>query len=418
MGSRIVCRLLPLLLLLLEGIAAAAEPRLTLSLEDAIARAETQSPLIRRADRNQEVVAALRTGAALVLPSNPTAAVALGDRRDKSSSVPLSQGLEWGVRVEQAVEIAGQRSTRLAEVAQAMAAAKARAQLARIETRARVRAAYFGVLIAEAQAKSARHREELAEQVLASARARVQAGAAAVVETNLAVAEVGRAQHERIEADLGVGDARRGLSRLLGLPDAAIIQLASPLALPPLPVTPLPELVAAAQSRRQEVQMLEANKSQLDAMLVRLRREVVPSPTLFVEVQQQQPGQLYVGSGLGLSLPLWRRNQGEIAVTRAERRRIEEEQSLLEQEIALEVSALYRSTFARHQQATLWKSEIVPAIESNLDLVGQGWRAGKFDLFRVVQVAREAAEAQRKQLEALGSLWQSVIELDRAVGRP
>jgi len=51
-----------------------------------------------------------------------------------------------------------------------------------------------------------------------------------------------------------------------------------------------------------------------------------------------------------------------------------------------------------------------------VELVTQGWRVGKFDLFRVVQVSREAGEARRKELEVLGTLWESSIELGRAVG--
>ena len=51
----------------------------------------------------------------------------------------------------------------------------------------------------------------------------------------------------------------------------------------------------------------------VDATTTRLRRERVPNPTLFVDVAEQQPGQLYVGGGLALPLPLWRRNQGELA---------------------------------------------------------------------------------------------------------
>jgi outer membrane protein TolC len=60
----------------------------------------------------------------------------------------------------------------------------------------------------------------------------------------------------------------------------------------------------------------------------------------------------------------------------------------------------------------------VPAAERARDLLTQGWQAGKFDLFRVIQVSREAGEARRHQIEALGNLWQAAIELDRATGAP
>ena len=49
-------------------------------------------------------------------------------------------------------------------------------------------------------------------------------------------------------------------------------------------------------------------------------------------------------------------------------------------------------------------------------LMTEGWRAGKFDLFRLLQTSRDAAEARRLYLETLGLLWDSTIALDRAVG--
>ncbi len=58
----------------------------------------------------------------------------------------------------------------------------------------------------------------------------------------------------------------------------------------------------------------------------------------------------------------------------------------------------------------------MPSAEANVELVRQGWLGGKFDLFRVVQVTREAADARRRQLEVLGELWRARIELERATG--
>jgi outer membrane protein TolC len=48
----------------------------------------------------------------------------------------------------------------------------------------------------------------------------------------------------------------------------------------------------------------------------------------------------------------------------------------------------------------------------------EGWRAGKFDLFRLLQTSRDASDARRLYLETLGLLWDSAIALDRAVGAP
>ena len=96
----------------------------------------------------------------------------------------------------------------------------------------------------------------------------------------------------------------------------------------------------------------------------------------------------------------------------------DDERALLARQVALEVDRALRDVRARDEQARIQATEVVPAAERARDLLTQGWQAGKFDLFRVIQVSREAGEARRHQLEALGSLWQAAIELDRATGTP
>jgi outer membrane protein TolC len=233
---------------------------------------------------------------------------------------------------------------------------------------------------------------------------------------NLAEVERGRLAYERLEAELLVGRALNELRVQLDLPAEVPLELTTPLGEPQLVETPLETLIAEAQRRRQEMAVLEASRSQLDAQIVRLRREVVPSPSLFVDVMAQQPGQLYAGGGIAFALPLWRRNQGPIAIARAEKAQTEEELGIAASQIAIEVAGALRATRTHAEEARLWAASVIPAAESNVELVTQGWRAGKFDIFRVVQVAREAGEARRRQLEVVGALWNAAIALERAAG--
>jgi cobalt-zinc-cadmium efflux system outer membrane protein len=291
-------------------------------------------------------------------------------------------------------------------------------RLASVETRARARVAYLSALIAKAQAESARRREELGQRLYESARARVQAGAASDVELRLAEVERGRLHADRVDAELGVGDTLAVLRLLLELPVDGPLVLSTPLALPAQVSSPLAPLLDLARARRAELKTLDEQRSQLDAAVVRLRREIVPNPTLYVDFARQQPGQTYLGGGLALSIPVWRRNQGELAQVRAERDLLDGEREIIERTIGVEVERALRTTVARRVEAELWEREIVPAAEATVELVQQGWRAGKFDLFRVIQASRDAGEARRRQLELLGALWQASIELDRATGTP
>lgn len=402
------------------GHAAGERPGavVDLTIEAALARAEERSPLIRRALAERRVVGARRVGAAIALPSNPVIVGAIGRRTDASGASPLSEGIEWGLHLEQSFEIGGQRGARMTEVDRALDVASARVRLARAETRARVRVAYVLSLLGREQVEDARHREQLALQVLESAQARVGAGATSDVEVALALVERGHAGHDRAEAELARAEAETALRLLLDLGPGETLALTTPLAEPDEPSKSLPLLLAAARARREELRALAATRSELDATLVRLRREVVPNPALFVDVARQAPSQTYLGGGLGLAVPLFRRNQGEQAIVSAERDRTEEERRLREHEIELEVTRTARNLAARRTESKLWGATIVPAADSALELVTRGWQAGKFDVFRVIQVAREAAIARRKRLELMGMLWFDAIELDRVTGEP
>jgi len=390
--------------------------RQALSLDEAMARAAQRSPLVRLAQKERDVVRSLRVGAGVLLPANPIVTFSAGGRRDRSASVPPANGFEWLARAEQMVEIGGQRGTRLKEAARALDVASARLELAEIETRARVRAAYVGMQLAEAQARAAGEREALGARVLESARARVKAGAASDVELHLAEIEAARFTHERLGAELAVDEAADAVRALVGVPARTTLELTTPLSPPAAPARDLDAAIAEAQARRVELALLDAERAEIDASIVRLRRERVPSPSLFVEVAGQQPGQLYAGGGLSVALPVARRNQGELARARAERDRLGEERDVTARAVELEVAHLYRAVAAHRLQSTLWSSQIVPAATATVELVRQGWTAGKFDIFRVVQVTREAEEAKKRELETLGALWDATIALDRATG--
>ena len=133
-------------------------------------------------------------------------------------------------------------------------------------------------------------------------------------------------------------------------------------------------------------------------------------------LERELPGQFFVGAGLAIPLPAWRRNQGEKAVVLAAKDRVAQERSLVEREIALQVEHAFHRVISTYEQAKILETRVAPAAESSVTLLTEGWRAGKFDLFRVIQASRDVGEARRAQLDAIEDFWQAVVELDRATG--
>jgi cobalt-zinc-cadmium efflux system outer membrane protein len=402
--------------------ARAAEPALRdgrLTLNEALRLAEETSPLVRRARAEREVVAARDVGASLWLPTNPVVSGGAGPRKEgPPSSVITEKGLQYFVHAEQTVEIGGQRSARRAVVSHALRTAELRVAVARAETRARVRAAYVGTQLALARVDAAAQREALVAKLLDAVSARVAGGASSNVDLELARLERGSAARARVDATLAAADALARLRLLVGLGPAQKLALDAKAAVPALRAEGLAALLARAQAQRAELAALASGLQEIDADITRLQRERIPSPTIFAELQRDLPGQMFIGGGLALPIPVWRRQQGELALARADRSRVEEERTLVERDVALEVERAFQSEAAQREMTQLLDREVLPAAEAAVTLMTEGWRAGKFDLFRLLQTSRDASEARRLYLETLGLLWESSIALDRAVGAP
>ncbi|HVZ72353.1 MAG TPA: TolC family protein [Polyangia bacterium] len=398
------------------GSTPARGETVALDIDEAARRAAEASPVARRARAQRGSVEARRVEAGLLLPSNPVASFELGPTR--TDGPPKREDLGVAARLEQTIEIAGQRGTRQAEVERAVDAAGARARLAEVEARARGRAAYVAAQLADAQLEAARRREALVTQLEASVRTRVSMGAASDIDLRLATLERGRIERERHEFVQAAGDALAELRALLALPPDATVTLTTALAAPARPLPTLADAIARAVERRADLQALDADRSELDASIVRLRREAVPSPTLFLDVERDRPGETFMRGGLALPLPVWRRQQGAIAIARAEQARVDVERTLATREVALQVDQALRAATTRGAQVAVNEAAILPSADEALDLLTQGWRAGKFDLFRIIQASRESGDAHRHALEDLGRLWEARIELDRAMGTP
>jgi len=395
--------------------AVAAASAAALTLDQALSLAERASPLVRRARAERDAVAARDVGASLVMPANPVVAAGAGPRRESDTG---ARGVQYFVHAEQAVEVGGQRGARREVVSRALRTAELRVDVARAETRARVRAAYVGAQLALARVDAAAEREALVAKLLEAVRARVAGGASSNVDLELARLERGSAARARVDATLAATDAQARLRLLVGMPPAQRLDLERRAVAPAPRAEVLPALLARAQARRAELAALASGVDEIDADIVRLRREAIPSPTLFVDVERDLPGQLFVGGGLAVPIPTWRRQQGELALARADRLRVLEERALVERDVALEVERAFQAEGAQREMAQLLDREVMPAAEAAVALMTEGWRAGKFDLFRLLQTSRDASEGRRLYLETLGLLWESSIALDRAVGAP
>lgn len=383
-------------------------------------RADLYAPELVRARNQLAHTSARRVGAAHFFPSNPLASLMIGLRKEEQPDGTALRGIQHQLHIEQALEVAGQRWTRLSAVAAAVAVQRDVVEYARSLTRALVKALYVQCVLAEQRLAVAQKGEDVARQLLSSVQTRVQLGAAGAIEANLARIEVSRVVGDRVEI-AAEREARISELRILtGTPTSTMFRFTTQVA-GSVPFGTLPEVdvqkhIEKALALRPDLRAVQAQQNHLVAEERRLRREVAPNPIVAFDYQQDLAGQIFLGGTVGLTLPVFQRNQGPLAQLQAEKRAQKEEEHLLSTRIHVEVTQALRTLRLRQTQIESFAKDALPPAEENVELLRRGWQAGKFDLFRVIASLREMIEVKTRYLTMLEQLWLAGITLERASG--
>lgn len=125
-----------------------------------------------------------------------------------------------------------------------------------------------------------------------------------------------------------------------------------------------------------------------------------------------------LGGTVGLTLPVWSRNQGALAQLFAQQAQRQSEERLLRNRMMGEVAQAQTRVLLLHRQVEEFQKTVLPPSEGNIELLRRGWQVGKFDLFRVIAASRELADTRLRLLALLEDLWSAAFELERAVGVP
>jgi cobalt-zinc-cadmium efflux system outer membrane protein len=77
--------------------------------------------------------------------------------------------------------------------------------------------------------------------------------------------------------------------------------------------------------------------------------------------------------------------------------------------------ALERYQNARAAMA-VYGADVLEALQQNLALVNEAYRAGKVDFFQLLVIRRDALEARRDSIDALAELHIAEAQLQSAIG--
>jgi cobalt-zinc-cadmium efflux system outer membrane protein len=394
-----------MLFALLLGIGSACSqqpPRL--SIQEALDLADKQN-LDLAAARRQRAVALAGIQIAKQRP-NPTA-----------NFTALRDEPHEGLFFDQPIEVGGQRGRRIDVARQEGALTEVEiATLAR-QVRRSTREAYYATAYARAESERLSRVVDLARRLDQIAQDRYKAGDVAqleVVETGLEVS--------RAEADLQVARQREivslsELNALLNEPATKPWELAGTLE-DTTPTTRLEDLLSRAYQSNPDLQHLGGEKKVEESRRSLLKAERIPDLVLDAGMDFNSPRDFRYGprGQVSIGVPLFSRNQGEIAQSLANARVLDAETAATERSVSARVEAAFYDLEAQRTQVRLYHDRLLPVARQLESMAEESYRAGKTGILTAIQAQQDVQSVESSYLQSLEQLQNLYAGLEETVG--
>jgi cobalt-zinc-cadmium efflux system outer membrane protein len=266
-----------------------------------------------------------------------------------------------------------------------------------------VKAAFSRVLASERLVEVSTQLVAVAESSAATARKRVDAGAAAYQEQLRAEVQLVQAQAELREFERELATARQVFVTHLGRPDLKEARLLGTLA--EKPSAALTETVGEAfLARHPSAVAAQANVDRAELEYRRARLEPYPDTTVGVSGGVLgETDQSIIQLGFSLPIPLLDRSKGKQQEARANVKVAEAELHAVRQHLLREWTNAQKRYRTAAEQVASYREQAVPKADEALRLVQRGFEEGKFNFIDLVDTQRTTAEVrlayQQKLLE-------------------
>lgn len=338
---------------------------------------------------------------------------------------------DFSAGVSQTFELGGKRTKRVA-VAE-LELQQIRADVLALERKlaVEIRTAYTNALSA------ARQLDVLEKLIVANAEivriieARLKEGDVAPLDLNLVKVEADGLRIKTIQARNDLETALLELKTLIGADVAEAIKLSPQSEKPPRLDLGLSELTAIALRDRADLQAARLGEQLGAARLNLAKSNAVPNITGSARFTRSKgvldfPARLGGGGfpntdnsitfGMSIDIPVFNRNQGEIASAVGEQTQAARSREFLESIIKRDVTVAYRKYRAAAETLTIYAVQIIPRSEENLNAVQRAYGYGEFSVFEVVNEQRRLIENITNYNQSLRDYYNALNELETALG--
>lgn len=391
----------------LIGQRAAAAQELTLTLDDALARAREHAPAVLVARTRIDEARGAQVDAAAPAPDNPKLGGSVGPRWS-----PGGQSADWQVEVSQALRPPGERTALLAAATAGVEQAAALAEDAARQALGDVARAFLTTLAAQERVRVTAEDEEAAFAVRGAVEQRAVAGDATALDVHLARVEAVRTRAGRGAAEAALATGLASLRAQLALDPGAPLHLDGALAV--AGGFDLPTLLAHVADRP-DVRAFEAERRTAEAEVRVGRSMALPAVDLRAGYAREGGDQLVTG-GISLTLPAFQRGQGtrRSARARAERARIEADAARRTAEA--EVRGAHEAWRQLSDAARDVEAEGLPALAGAETLALRSYQAGEIGLEALVLTRRQAQDTRLALLDRLLDAALAAVDLQVRAG--
>ena len=412
---------------------------LRLTLGEARRRALALNPDLAAARYDVAIARGQYRQASVLLRSNPSAEVLGPGRSGTSSELAITQELEVG----------GQRAARrTAADAGVTRAERGTANTARMVI-AETEAGFFRIVAADRRAALAEEILALNERLAQVAIRQLDEGEISKLDYNLAIIELGRSRSKALSARRERQETNIVLRQLLAVPATvsiapvidsvhrhAVIDNATGMVRVPAEalqdVTPddstaradqtptgvsLDELLTRAAARRPDLAEREAAIRQAGAEVTAAQREAVPNLLFRAVVEQNSEGTgRTVRPGIGLAVPVFNRNRGDIDARRAAARQAVASRDAIATQVRADVERAYRTYSSSALEVEVLESTVLGPARENRRLLEAAYRGGKVGLPVLLLIRNQVIDAELEYWSAWLAEREALAQLRAAVG--
>ncbi|MEP6903043.1 MAG: TolC family protein, partial [Actinomycetota bacterium] len=344
----------------------------------------------------------------------------LGGEDENALSVGVSQVFETGNKRNRRTAVAE------LELQQIIAEVSALERQLVVE----IRTAYTNSLSAARQIDVLEKLIDADLEIVRVTEARLKEGDVAPLDVNLVKVEAARLKIQAIQARNDLETSLLQLKTLIGADITESIKLAPQAERPPRLDLGLSELTALALKERADLQAARLGEELGTARIDLAKANAVPNvagsitysrtkritdfPTSIGGSVVNRDNELTFG--VSVDIPIFNRNQGEIASATGEKVQAIRQREFLETSIKRDVAIAYRKYRTAAETLVIYSTQILPRSEENLTAVRSAYGFGEFSVFEVVNEQRRLTENVTGYNQALRDYYNALNELETALG--